>query len=174
MTDLENCDKCSFRNIFTNFPIVPECKKNVELMVVEYSPSKEEDITRASFFDRHNKYIKTEIGKFFNDDHVYYTYLVKCFNTVCPSLKKIKPCKTEYLDKEIDILKPKGILYLGSFLAKMHKENIGTVGLDNGIIKGFWNSSFKTYTSGKHHLENFHSFLFRFKKQIEEKIYGMV
>lgn len=173
LTNLENCDKCSLGGFFGAKPIVPELKYPVELMVIGESPSKEESLLSSSYFDRHNKYIQDLIGKIFNNNFTYYTYLIKCFNEACLSNKKIKTCKENYLDQEIMLLKPKAIIYLGSFLAKINKVKIGDIGRDGNIIKGFWNSSFKVYTAGKIHIAEFETFLLTMKKEIEEYHHGL-
>ncbi len=129
--DMLDCRACEFREK-ANQPMIPIYEKGgdyVDLMVIVSRPSHEENTLNWSFGSRENKYVKSLIEPIFPLDGVYFTYMSKCWSreTALLGVSNTKTCREKFLEKEIELIKPKLILTMGVACGKIllkHFEKI--------------------------------------------------
>jgi uracil-DNA glycosylase family 4 len=160
------CVSCKLRD-YCNKPLPPEQNYDIiDIMVVSDRPSKEEDDCEWSWGDRSSRYVADLINKEFDEGKTYYTYLTKCHSTVSLPKKFILPCVNSFLTQEIDLYKPKIILYLGSASKKYYKVNMGDIRCSSfpfQYSEGFWQSPHYIYNGGKTKTKEFLEFLNKLK-----------
>ncbi len=112
--EIRACTKCKLAHTRT-FAISGEGNPGSKLMLLAQSPGKSED--------EQNKMFTGPSGKLFDElleqagvarESIYLTNLIKCMlpNSRRPSREEISQCRY-YIDKEIEIVKPKTIVPLG-------------------------------------------------------------
>jgi uracil-DNA glycosylase family 4 len=161
------CSACKLRDYCIK-PIAPEQNTDIiDIMTVSDRPTKEEDECAWSWGDRHSRYIIDLINQEFGEGKTYYTYLTKCHSTVHLPKKLIHPCVGSFLNQEIDLYKPKIILYLGSAAKRYYKTNIGDIRCSFfpfQYSEGFWHSTNYIYNGGKTKTKEFLTFLNKLKE----------
>ncbi|KYK32025.1 MAG: DNA polymerase [Thermoplasmatales archaeon SG8-52-3] len=108
------CDRCSLHKTKNNY-VFGEGSLNSKIMFIGEAPGKNEDIYGKPFVGRAGKIFDdclVSIGLDRND--IYISNILKCRppKNRNPLKKEIKSC-SEYIDKQIDIIKPNLIIPLG-------------------------------------------------------------
>jgi len=118
-TKIKNCTKCLLHKNRTNF-VFGSGNPNADVMVIGEGPGAEEDKQGLPFVGRAGQLL-TEILKAikFSRDEVYIANIVKCRppENRTPFQDEMETC-FPYLDKQIELIKPKLILCLGLTAAK--------------------------------------------------------
>jgi len=112
-----NCNKCYASSIRKSI-IFGKGDINPKLMVIGEGPGREEDIHNEIFVGKSGQYLKNwlaAINLSFEKD-VYLSNIVKCFSNSNPTKEIVNSCKP-YLDRQIELVKPKAILILGKIAA---------------------------------------------------------
>ncbi len=111
-----NCKKCNLWKT-RNKPVVGEGDENAEIMFIGEAPGFNEDQQGKPFVGKAGK-IFDELLKSINlkREKVYITNIIKCRppGNRNPSQEEIDSC-SPYLDKQVEIIKPKIICCLGNF-----------------------------------------------------------
>jgi len=112
---VKNCNKCSLSKTRIN-TVFGEGSKNVKIMLIGEAPGRNEDKQGIPFIGRAGKLLD-DLLKSVNlkRDEVYITNILKCRppKNRNPLKKEINACKS-FLDKQIEIIKPKVICPLGN------------------------------------------------------------
>lgn len=113
-----NCQKCSLAKTRTN-AVPGEGPENAKIMFIGEALGEQEDIQGRPFVGPAGKFL-TELLKSINlqRDNVFISNVVKCRPKIDnrnrpPKIDEINACKS-YLDKQIEIIKPKVIVTLGN------------------------------------------------------------
>ena len=131
----KNCNKCKLAKGRNN--VVIGCgNKNAKLMFIGEGPGADEDIQGIPFVGKAGKLMNMAFaGVGINREEVYITNIVKCRPPMNrnPEKDEADACK-EYLETQIELIKPKIIVLLGNVALK----NI--LGEEYGItkIRGQW------------------------------------
>lgn len=151
----ENCNLCTFginsERVPKNICLIPLNQKQTDVMVIAESPSTQEDVFNKVFG---SKILSDVRSKFKNADiPIYCTYVVKCLKPHKETKidkKQIKPCSTEYLQKEIGLVKPKHIIVLGANALSA----LGKSGFKNKQSNREWDNKLNAYIyTTVHHLQ---------------------
>lgn len=131
----KNCTKCKLCNNRHNV-VIGVGNKNAKLMFIGEGPGADEDIQGIPFVGKAGKLMdKAFEGIGIDRKEVYIANVVKCRppNNRNPETEEAESCK-EYLETQINLIKPKIIVLLGSIALK----NI--LGEENGITvcRGKW------------------------------------
>ncbi len=118
-TKIKDCTKCLLHKNRTNF-VFGSGNPNADVMVIGEGPGAEEDKQGLPFVGRAGQLL-TEILKAikFSRDEVYIANIVKCRppENRTPFQDEMETC-SPYLEKQIELIKPKLILCLGLTAAK--------------------------------------------------------
>lgn len=116
---------------------------NADIMIVDYSVSKTQDSTNAYYSGRIGEMLTNMIEKVleYKIEDVYITHCIKCkpLNSNKPSPSEFESCKS-YLFSQIDFIKPKVIVTLGSDAYSHLSEDINNFENVRGHV-----IDFKTY-----------------------------
>ncbi len=147
---INKCEACPLYSIPINsLEFVGEIPKPpIDLMVVAQNPSAEEHLLCASWFSRENRYAQSLLAPIFPSNKCYFTYLTKCSTAQTITRNNSETCRFNFLDKEISLLRPKIILFLGKglfqiMLGKKAKNGDIVLGLNNGIDKYIYMAAWK-------------------------------
>jgi uracil-DNA glycosylase family 4 len=120
MIDCSKCQLCYLSKICT--PIISIHGNEPKVFGIDYKPGSEEQVTERAWFGRTGQLGIKLLTERFDRKELYLTYLVKC----CVGLtknKEIELCKTSWLLKEIEEIKPSFILLFGKQLFdKLYKD----------------------------------------------------
>ena len=115
---VESCQKCKLFKTRKN-PVFGEGPENAKIMLIGLGPGYHENREGRPFIGA--------AGKFLNElltlaglkrEQVYITNIMKCYLPINKATDdEIKTC-TPYLDKQIEIIKPKSLLLLGNVATK--------------------------------------------------------
>jgi len=117
---IKNCDKCPlYKNRKNAVPGEGDWKNKI--MLIGEAPGFNEDEQGRPFVGRAGKLLEeflNSIGK--RREEVFITNVVKCRppNNRQPEEEEIKTCTSSYLDKQIELIRPKLIVCLGNVSAK--------------------------------------------------------
>lgn len=148
----KNCRLCQLRQ-HCNGVITGVGDSNVNVMIVATKPSREEDILDVGFASDEAESFKLKLRQ--HNLSFYSTYLIKCFSIYYNNNKYAKICQ-QWLKREIDEIKPKVIICLGTlpfkFLTNVKQPLKKTLGkcvksLDTLIVS--WYSLTAMYNGGK-------------------------
>lgn len=119
MNKLSNCKKCGLWKTRKNV-LLGEGDKNANLMLIAQSPGEYEDRENKMFIGPSGKILDELLAIVgISREEIYITNLIKCMLPNCrnPKQEEIENC-SEYLDKEIEIIKAKTLVPLGFYATK--------------------------------------------------------
>jgi len=117
---IKNCRKCPLHKSRKN-AVPGEGPQNAKLFFVGEAPGKQEDKTGRPFVGRSGDYLNRLLKKNnISRKKVFITGAVKCRppSNHAPTSKELEICKKLYLDRQIEIIKPKLIVVLGTTALK--------------------------------------------------------
>jgi len=112
--EIKSCKKCPLYKTRKN-PVPGEGNLNAEIMLIGLGPGKEEDKQGRPFVGAAGKFLNELLSLAgLKREEVFIGNVMKCFlpNNVATE-EQIKAC-TPYLDKQIEIIRPKVIITLGN------------------------------------------------------------
>jgi len=124
---IKNCDKCPlYKNRKNAVPGEGDWKSKI--MLIGEAPGFNEDEQGRPFVGRAGKLLEeflNSIGK--KREEVFITNVVKCRppNNRQPEEEEVKVCTSLYLDKQIELIKPKLIICLGNVSANYIFKKFG-------------------------------------------------
>jgi len=119
---VKTCRKCKLCNFRDKF-VFAEGRNNAEIMLIGLSPGKEENSTGKLFIGPSGSFLNEllELTKL-NRELLYITNIIKCHApTYSIGREEIDTCAI-YLDKQIEIIKPRVIISLGSIATQYALE----------------------------------------------------
>jgi uracil-DNA glycosylase family 4 len=140
--DLLSCKLCSLRG-GCKAPVRPSVGK-YNVMAVAEAPGGEEDDVGAGLVGRAGRYLWAVLGRFnIYREHLIVNNVVKCRppNNKLPNIGYAKRCGKEWLESEIEVLKPVVIFAMGSTVSDFFCGEKIT----NLQSKIFWNSRYKCW-----------------------------
>jgi DNA polymerase len=123
---INNCKKCELWKTRKN-PVIGEGSLNAKILIIGEAPGYNEDIQKRPFVGKAGKILDDIIKSIgLNRDQVYIANILKCRppNNRNPLKTEIESC-SEYLNKQIEIIKPNIILTLGNFASSYIFEKFG-------------------------------------------------
>lgn len=134
---IEGCEKCNLSKSRNNI-VIGDGSPNSNILFIGEAPGKEEDLKGVPFVGKAGEMLD-ELLKTINlkREEVYITNVVLCHppNNRDPKPEEIEKC-TPYLDKQIEIIKPKLICTLGNFATRYILEKYGLEAKSIGKIHG--------------------------------------
>ncbi len=134
--EIQNCKKCDLHQTRKN-PVVGEGSLNAKVMFVGEAPGFNEDKQGKPFVGRAGK-ILDELLESVNlkREEVYIANILKCRppNNRNPTQEEIKSC-APYLNRQIEIIRPKIICCLGNFATDFIMKKFGLKDKVQGISK---------------------------------------
>ena len=131
-----NCKKCDLYKTRTN-PVIGEGSLNADILFIGEAPGFNEDKQGKPFVGQAGK-IFDELLNFINlkREKIYITNILKCRppNNRNPTQEEIKICSS-YLNKQINVIKPKVICCLGNFATDYILKKFGLKDKIQGISK---------------------------------------
>ncbi len=117
--EISKCEKCELHKTRKK-PVPGEGSINSRIMLIGEAPGRNEDEQGRPFVGQAGKFLNQllkEAG--IRREEVYITNIIKCRpqNNRDPTEKEIKSC-SPYLDKQLNIIKPKAIITLGNYATK--------------------------------------------------------
>ena len=134
--EVSNCKKCNLYK-YAKLPVVGQGSHNAKIMFVGEGPGANEDRTGIPFCGRAGDILNELLGKVgIKRDDVYIANIVKHRppGNRDPKPEEIAAC-VSYLDRQIDIIKPKVLCALGRFAAYYVMEKFGFLDKIEGISK---------------------------------------
>ncbi len=113
---VKNCKKCSLHTTRNN-PVVGEGSLNAKIMFIGEAPGSYEDRKGRPFVGKAGKILDELLDSIgLKKNEIYISNIIKCRppNNRNPLKIEIKMC-SEFLDKQIEIIRPKVIVPLGKF-----------------------------------------------------------
>lgn len=127
-SDIATCTDC---DLYACNHVLPEGPINSEIMFVAEAPGAEEEKQGKPFvgpsghlFDNMLKMASEKINPRWDRKNIYITNIVKCRPSIegnrnrTPNTKEIATCK-KFIDKEIQLVKPKVVICMGSIAASV-------------------------------------------------------
>jgi DNA polymerase len=111
-----NCKKCSLYKTRT-LPVIGQGSHNAKIMFIGEAPGANEDKTGVPFCGRSGDFLDEMLNKAgIKREDVYICNLLKCRppKNRDPNQKELKVC-TPYLDRQIELIKPKVLSSLGRY-----------------------------------------------------------
>jgi DNA polymerase len=131
---ISNCKKCDLHKTRTN-PVIGEGSPDAGIMFIGEAPGFNEDKQGKPFVGQAGKVFDELLNSInLKREKIYITNILKCRppNNRNPTQEEIKIC-SPYLNKQIDIIKPKTICCLGNFatgfIMKKYNLNKGLQGI---------------------------------------------
>lgn len=123
---IKNCKLCELYKQRKN-AVPGEGNINSKIMIVGLGPGKEEDNQGKPFVGAAGKFLNELLAIIgIKREDVFITNIVKCIPpNNKPNEKQISICTSYYLDKQIEIIKPKLIITLGEIATKYIFEKNG-------------------------------------------------
>ncbi len=135
-----NCKKCSLYKTRT-YPVVGGGSHQAKILFCGEAPGFNEDRTGRPFCGAAGKILDELLESVdLKREEVYISNLLKCrpvtpdFKNRAPNLNEIQAC-TPYLERQIDIIKPKVICTLGNYSTAFIFEKYGSKNQIQGISK---------------------------------------
>ena len=116
--NVEDCKKCSLHKIRDNI-VFGDGDSSADLMIIGEAPGREEDKAGKPFIGRAGKLLNSFLSSINLDrESIFITNTVKCRppENRNPSEAEIQSC-SGFLDRQIDIIKPKVLVLLGKIAA---------------------------------------------------------
>jgi len=122
---IKNCRKCELWKT-RNKPVPGEGNPNSKIMLIGLGPGKQEDLEGRPFVGPAGKFLDELIGIVgLRRQQVFITNVMKCFLPDNQATEhQIELC-TPYLDKQIEIIKPKLIVTLGNIATNYILKKFG-------------------------------------------------
>ena len=138
---LETIPTCQACRLCTK-PISPsyDDSAQIDLFVIVENPTLEESQLDWSFGTRAHKYIATLIAPIFPLQNVYFTYMVKCHIGIKLGVGNSNACINQFLDQELELIKPKAILTMGQNCGKIVGRHYGMNIEVGGMYEGDYSS----------------------------------
>ncbi len=143
--DLKKCRICEKDFGFTPRPVAFG-KTNSKIMHISQAPSKNVHLTQKSFNDASGKKLKQEWyqitdEEFYNDDNFYITSVGHCYpgkNKYGKDNPPSRICKELWLKKELELVKCKLYVIVGSYAAKylFPKEKFEDLVFKDNLLNG--------------------------------------
>jgi uracil-DNA glycosylase len=133
---IQNCKKCPLYKTRTN-PVIGEGSLNSEIIFIGEAPGFNEDIQGKPFVGQAGKIFDELLNSVnLKREDIYITNILKCRppKNRNPSDNEIETC-TPYLNKQIEIIKPKIVCCLGNFSTKFILQKYGLKDKIQGISK---------------------------------------
>jgi DNA polymerase len=121
-----NCKKCSLYKTRT-LPVIGQGSHNAKIMFIGEAPGANEDKTGVPFCGRSGDFLDEMLNKAgIKREDVYICNLLKCRppKNRDPNQKELKVC-TPYLDRQIELIKPKVISSLGRYSMEFLMKKYG-------------------------------------------------
>lgn len=120
------CELCELYKLRKN-AVPGEGNINSKIMIIGLGPGKDEDIQGRPFVGAAGKFLNELLNLVgIKREEVYITNVVKCIPpNNKPSEKQIFICTSNYLNKQIEIIKPRLIITLGEIATKYIFEKNG-------------------------------------------------
>ena len=135
--DIRRCTACPlYKN--TTLAVPGDGPRDAKIMVVGEAPGEEEDRQGLPFVGRSGKFLDKMLGVAGLDrKKVFITNTVKHRppQNRAPKAIEIKTCKELWLDKQIDLLKPRLIIVLGGVALKILTKEISVEELHGKVIE---------------------------------------
>jgi len=134
--EIQNCKKCDLCKTRTN-PVIGEGSLNAEIIFVGEAPGFNEDKQGRPFVGQAGKILDELLESIkLKREEVYIANILKCRppNNRNPTQEEIKSC-TNYLNRQIEIIKPKIICCLGNFATDFIMKKFGLKDRVQGISK---------------------------------------
>lgn len=137
INEVRNCKKCElWKN--RNNPVVGDGNPNAKIMFIGEAPGYNEDRQGKPFVGAAGRVLDEMLSSIgLERNEVYITNIVKCKppNNRNPFMEEIKKCSI-YLDKQIEIIKPRLICTLGNFATSYILKKYGFKPLSISKIHG--------------------------------------
>lgn len=113
------CNLCELHKIRKN-AVPGEGNVNSKIMIIGLGPGREEDIQGRPFVGAAGKFLNELLSIVgIKREEIYITNVVKCIPpNNKPTEKQVFICTSNYLDKQIEIIKPRLIITLGELATK--------------------------------------------------------
>jgi DNA polymerase len=121
-----NCKKCSLYKTRT-LPVIGQGSHNAKIMFIGEAPGANEDKTGIPFCGKSGDFLDEMLNKAgIKREDVYICNLLKCRppKNRDPNQKELKVC-TPYLDRQIELIKPKVISSLGRYSMEFLMKKYG-------------------------------------------------
>ncbi len=144
LEEIKECKKCSLHKT-RNLPTIYCGSFESKIMFIGEAPGKNEDETGKPFCGRAGKILEELLESIdLKREEVYITNIVKCrpLKNRDPKEEEIQKCEY-FLEKEIEILKPKIICPLGRYSSKLILKKYLNKSLEIGDVHG------KIFKAGK-------------------------
>ncbi len=131
-----NCKRCDLHKTRTN-PVIGEGSLDAHIMFIGEAPGFNEDKQGKPFVGQAGKIFDELLNSInLKREKIYITNILKCRppNNRNPTQEEIKICSS-YLNKQIDIIKPKVICCLGNFATDYILKKFGLKDKIQGISK---------------------------------------
>lgn len=115
MLDCSKCKLCYLSKICK--PINSVYGASCNIIAIDYKPGSEEDITERAWFGRPGQLGIKLLTERFSKSELYLTYLIKC-SVGLTKTKEVELCKSSWLLKEIQEVKPRLTFLFGKEVAK--------------------------------------------------------
>ena len=126
--DIGDCTRCKLHRLGRRQVVFGVGNPNADLMFVGEAPGADEDIQGIPFVGRAGQLLTKIIEAIgLSRDDVYIANVIKCRppGNRNPEPDEVDTCEP-FLFRQIDSIKPKVIVALGTFAAKAHPENAGS------------------------------------------------
>jgi DNA polymerase len=123
---VEKCQKCDLHKSRTNC-VFGEGSLDTKILIIGEAPGYNEDIKGKPFVGKAGKILENILESLgFKKTDVYITNILKCRppKNRNPTKIEVEKC-TDYLNKQIEIIKPKIILPLGNFASSYILQKFG-------------------------------------------------
>ncbi len=131
------CRDCSVGNIYNKVVLSDGCKSNPKVLIIGEAPGSEEIVEGKPFVGKAGKLLRSTLNKYgYNICNSLITNTLPCRpedNKFPKDNKLVINCVSKWLNKEIEITKPKYILLIG---ATPTKFLLGQIGITK--IRGKW------------------------------------
>ena len=136
-SEVEQCSKCSLCKSRTQI-VFGDGDINSKILFIGEAPGAKEDLEGKPFVGHAGKILGDLLQKNgFKRENIYITNILKCRppNNANPTKKQVEMC-TDYLKRQIDLIKPDFICPLGNFSTAYILELFGFESKPIGLVHG--------------------------------------
>ena len=148
-TEVSSCVKCSLKQMSRN-AVFGEGRENSILMVVGEAPGHDEDVQGRPFVGRSGKLLDVSLAEtgFSRQTNTFIANIVKCRppGNRAPTTKEMDAC-LPYLQKQIEMIRPKVLILLGNTALRALLDNKGKI----GEYRGCWHKCQGVWTMPTYH-----------------------
>jgi len=152
MTLCTDCNLCNHRS----FGVPGEGPANADIMIIGEAPGAQENASGKPFYGRSGQILNQMlVAASISRADCYVTNMVKCWpgeGNPDPPQYALDACE-HWLDEQLELIKPKGIITLGKFSTSKFINMDGlTMGRLQGVVRqGFWTPSEPVYIMPLYH-----------------------